>query len=213
MPRLLRLFDVLTVVLHTPGIKNYYYLNLQLSIALKQSTFIVSSPNVRANLCYVFSLSIWHLLFQLTSMHSPWASGTKVHVNYGSDSAHARQVISSPPSLDGSIPDDNEIFPAFCMSRINLISACSLSHQVLTILGVILYYVYNQKAFVDLKAFSLCVLLVCSFTFMFLCSRLPEFCRDVWPRLSWICPKLQLSVSRYVRFICRFTSFFPSFLL
>lgn len=116
LPWLLQLFDVLTVVLHTPGIKNYYYLNLQLSIALKQSTFIVSSPNVRANLCYVFSLSIWHLLFQLTSMHSAWASGTKVHVNYRSDSARARRVISSPPSLDGSIPDDNETFPAFCMS-------------------------------------------------------------------------------------------------
>lgn len=78
-----QLFDVLTVVLHTPGIKNYYYLNLQLSIALQQSTFIVSSPNVRANPCYVFSLSIWHLLFQLTSVHSPWAADAPVHVNHG----------------------------------------------------------------------------------------------------------------------------------
>ncbi|XP_048823133.1 RNA-binding protein Musashi homolog 2 isoform X9 [Lagopus muta] len=26
---------------------------------------------------------------------------------------------------------------------------------------------------------------------------LPEFCRDIWPRISWICPKLQLSVSRF----------------
>lgn len=111
---------MLTVVLHTPGIKNYYYLNLQLSIALKQSTFIVSSPNVRANPCYVFSLSIWHLLLQLTSMHSPWAADTEVHVNYQSDRAPA-PGWAAPPARDVSIQDNDETSLQFGMSRINLI--------------------------------------------------------------------------------------------
>lgn len=59
---------------HCLGRRQYKDFNLLLSTSLKQSTFSVSSPNVRGRCRHSVPSSMWHLLDRFMSF-GPWALG------------------------------------------------------------------------------------------------------------------------------------------
>jgi hypothetical protein len=67
------LYDALAPV-HCLGRRQYKDFNLLLSTSLKQNTFGVSSPNVRARCRHCVLFSMWHLLDRFMSFGT-WALG------------------------------------------------------------------------------------------------------------------------------------------